>query len=124
MYSYMAPIIGFLTIRHDPTLQNNGFDAFELKTVDEQKLWWAMLVYCDPSVGGIGGCSLTRFLIRGFPDPVSESLSFAKVCINSKDPLIKKLGMTISDVQIDYSKGDEKFWKLFESPTCLNLKGG
>lgn len=83
MYSYMAPIIGFLTMKHNPTLQNNGFDALESKTVDEQKLWWAMLVYCDPSVGGIGGCSLTRFLIRGFPDPVSESLSFAKLCINS-----------------------------------------
>ena len=124
MYAYMAPIIGFLVMKHNPTLQNSGFDEFKDKTLEEQKLWWAMLVYCDPSIGGVGGCSLTRFLIRGFPDPVTESLSFAKICLSSKDPLIKRLGTTMFDVQIDYLKDDEKYWKLFESPTCLNLKGG
>ena len=38
-------------------------------------------LYLDPCLGRVTGMSLLRFLIRGFPDPVTES-SFWKIVNN------------------------------------------
>lgn len=75
-------------------------------------------LYMDPSIGGVCGTNLNRFFVRSFPDPVTESLSFLKVVINSCPELklskffdIPVRGFTPTDII-----------RLIENPTSLNLE--
>lgn len=82
------------------------------------------LLFLDPSLGGLSGTSLNRFLIRQFPDPVTESLSFWKIvhdqtqslhiqriCVlNGNPPLGRVTSLSIL--------------KLLENPMGLNLPKG
>ncbi|AJR28445.1 polymerase [Marco virus] len=83
-----------------------------------------LMLYLDPSLGGVGGTSLTRFLIRMFPDPITESLSFWKVVHDhTTDKQLKSICCQIGEPKLeDFSPGHLD--KLIESPTSLNLKRG
>jgi hypothetical protein len=78
----------------------------------------------DPSLGGIGGMSLTRFMIRQFPDPVTEGLSFWKAihdnCFN-KD--LCAIAINIGNPTLVKYR-HQHFSKLIEDPTSLNLARG
>lgn len=83
-----------------------------------------MFLYLDPSLGGIGGLSLTRFHVRQFPDPVSESLTFWKIIYNNTSKAeLKILCRWAGDPKLaDYNS--HSFSKLLEDPTSLNIPRG
>lgn len=81
-------------------------------------------LYHDQSLGGNTGMALTKLLIRRFPDPITEGLSFYKYLaekISDKmlsnhmwclgNPRIKKMNLWA-------------FNKLLEDPTSLNIEKG
>ncbi|APG78684.1 RNA-dependent RNA polymerase [Hubei lepidoptera virus 2] len=80
-----------------------------------------LLLYLDPSLGGICGMSLTRFLIRSFPDPLTESLAFWQgifpLVSTPTQRLISAIG---SPIMGRYDRG--AFAKLLENPLALNLR--
>ncbi|QEA08659.1 polymerase [Hayes Yard virus] len=83
-----------------------------------------LLMYLDPSLGGIGGTSLTRFFIRGFPDGVTESLSFWKIVHdNTRDINIKRLCVAVGEPDLNNPK-PEDLDKLIEKPESLNIRHG
>ena len=55
-------------------------------------------LFRDASLGGTVGCNLNRFMIRHFPDPLTESLSFCKIMSTSEDPSISCFRMMINPV--------------------------
>ncbi|AJR28326.1 polymerase [Kamese virus] len=83
-----------------------------------------LVIYLDPSLGGIGGTSLTRFLIRMFPDPVTESLSFWKVIAsNTEDKKLRDLAITCGHPILE-EFNPEHLDKLIENPVALNISRG
>ncbi|AXZ78339.1 putative RNA-dependent RNA polymerase [Dillard's Draw virus] len=81
-------------------------------------------LFMDPSIGGVCGVNLNRFLIRSFPDPVTEALSFWKIVgENTKDPLIMKVAIGCFNPNV--SRGVENdITLLIENPTSLNIPSG
>ncbi|AVM87289.1 L protein [Wuhan redfin culter dimarhabdovirus] len=84
----------------------------------------AACLYLDPSLGGVSGLSLTRFLIRGFPDPVTEGLSFWKIVHqNCQSPWLKGLSLEAGHPRVTRSLGNDVS-RLMEDPTSLNIPKG
>nr|QMP82265.1 RNA-dependent RNA polymerase [Hymenopteran rhabdo-related virus OKIAV8] len=79
-------------------------------------------LYLDPSLGGVSGTSLTRFLIRGFPDPVTESLVFWRIIAEHGGELLRGLSSYYGDPKLARFS-IEAFQKLLENPLSLNLSG-
>ncbi|AJR28401.1 polymerase [Klamath virus] len=78
-------------------------------------------LYLDPSLGGICGMSLTRFLIRNFPDPVTEGLSFWKlISENTTDISLRRLALKFGNPNLARYKPDDLI-KLMEKPESLNI---
>ncbi|QOE77937.1 L protein [Sclerotinia sclerotiorum rhabdovirus 1] len=118
-YHWSAIMMYKLVYRFNPTLRMNC----QMLIPPESEYHFVLkLLYKDPSLGGIGGMSLTRFLIRGFPDPVTEGLSFWK-----------RMAKTVTGAksQFCYSFGHPKLKpfkyrdvrKLIENPTSINIPG-
>nr|AXY65031.1 L polymerase [Hapavirus flanders] len=83
-----------------------------------------LLIYLDPSLGGIGGTSLTRFLIRMFPDPVTESLSFWKIIAEQSDiQWLSRLATACGYPTLEEFQ-PEHLDKLIENPVALNICRG
>ncbi|AMK09228.1 RNA-dependent RNA polymerase [Drosophila affinis sigmavirus] len=81
-------------------------------------------LYLDPSFGGVGGVSLTRFLIRNFPDPVTESLTFFRIISNHTDNLkLKALFIQFGNPTLEEATLIN-FSKLLEDPLALNINAG
>ena len=96
--------------------------AIELD-LDRSDVWWRLL-YLDPSIGGITGTSLTRFLIRQFHDPVAEALSFWKgVYQSTQNQKLKNFAGAAGHPSVEPLDFDA-FEKLMEDPTSLNLPKG
>ena len=91
--------------------------------LSKQEVCWRLL-FVDPSIGGITGTSLTRFLIRQFPDPVTEALSFWKGIYDgtSNAPLMS-FSCIVGHPRIE-RLDFVAFEKLLEDPTSLNLSKG
>ena len=96
--------------------------ATELIMSRQDVLW--RLLFVDPSTGGITGTSLTCFLIRQFPDPVTEALSFWKrIYTETTDPQLKSFSYIVENPtveRLDFTA----FEKLLEDPSSLNLPKG
>lgn len=82
-------------------------------------------LYLDPSIGGVTGMPLTRFLLRRFPDPVTESLSFWKGIYDESgdNRSLQDLSVEMGHPKI-ISFRTEHFQKLIENPSCLNIPKG
>lgn len=81
-------------------------------------------IYLDPSLGGVSGMSLTRFLIRMFPDPVTEGLSFWKAIYQcSESNLIRALAVSSGFPKLA-RPSMEALGKLIEKPNSLNVPKG
>ncbi|UYL95545.1 MAG: RNA-dependent RNA polymerase [Nanning Rhabd tick virus 1] len=81
-------------------------------------------LYLDPALGGVSGMSLTRFLIRLFPDPVTEGLSFWKIMYQvSSSSLVKELAITSGHPRLA-RPSLEALSKLIEKPSSLNVPKG
>lgn len=64
---------------HD-TLHQRGINQDLAKGREhKRRAFHTRTLFLDLSVGGASGTSLTRFFIRQFPDPVTESLTFLKI---------------------------------------------
>ncbi|USL85426.1 MAG: RNA-dependent RNA polymerase [Dermacentor reticulatus rhabdovirus 1] len=81
-------------------------------------------LFLDPVLGGTSGTSPTRFLIRQFPDPVTESLCFWKrIGALSQNPVVKLIAIEAGNPQLVPSSVDN-LSKLLEKPMSLNIPKG
>ncbi|UAU42865.1 polymerase [Nasoule virus] len=81
-------------------------------------------LYLDPSIGGVCGMNLNRFLIRNFPDPITESLSFWNIIYKStKNPILKMLACNAGNPIVSSGVRDD-FRSLLEDPTSINIARG
>nr|UED36916.1 polymerase [Mediterranean bat virus] len=106
---------------HNPAMRSSlrntdlQYKAFSFKVA---------VLYLDPSIGGVCGTALTRFLIRSFPDPVTESLSFWKLIYHTTDNAeLKQLACNLGRPKIAMFRADH-IDKLLEDPTSLNIAMG
>nr|QYW06855.1 MAG: polymerase [Bole Tick Virus 2] len=81
-------------------------------------------LFLDPVLGGISGMSGTRMLIRQFPDPVSEGLSFWKMIYQtSRDIRVQLLALSAGEPPLKPYQVED-LGKLLEKPVSLNLPKG
>ncbi|AGO44084.1 L [Niakha virus] len=94
------------------------------KNVADHRHYIVKMTFCDPSLGGVCGISLNRFLIRGFPDSVTEGLSFWKIVHSQTDKdWLKDLCVLFGNPRTNVFTRSH-FKKLLEKPDSLNLPGG
>jgi len=124
MYAHIGVMCLTLLCHHDPAARLGLSHLLDDKSPDLVRSWWVKNLFLDPALGGIGGMSLNRFLIRGFPDPVTEGLSFAKnVCSQLKDKGLIEIVCSFGFPSLKrFTHLDLK--KLLENPSSLNLKHG
>ncbi|ALJ30354.1 L protein [Eelpout rhabdovirus] len=109
-----------LVSQHNPALR--GSHASKLNLELDQPESVAAVLFLDPSLGGACGMSLTRFLMRMFPDPVTEGLAFWKtVHENSTVPWLLQLCVRAGHPDIAQG-GLDSISKLIENPAALNLR--
>ncbi|AIY25916.1 RNA-dependent RNA polymerase [Lepeophtheirus salmonis rhabdovirus 127] len=121
LHNFFSNMCRLLIEKHNPALRRSMLGLID-NNLDLALLEykWASL-YLDPSLGGISGCSLTRFLTRMFPDPLTESLAFWKgIYEGTDDSRLKKFCANCGNPELKkYTSLD--FPKLLEDPTSLNL---
>jgi len=66
MYAHLGVMCLTLLVHHDPA-DRMGLSKF-LSSMSQESIrgWWIKNLFLDPSLDGIGGLSLNRFLIQGF----------------------------------------------------------
>ncbi|DAZ87752.1 TPA_asm: hypothetical protein [Sphaeridiorhabdovirus 1] len=80
------------------------------------------LLYRDSIIGGLGGSNLYRWVVRQFPDPLTEALSFARtILVESQNPLVSSLGRRLLHVTLEEDR--ECFDMLLQDPTSIPVKG-
>ncbi|AHZ45724.1 L protein [Xiburema virus] len=125
---YLYNFIGCLGIEmlnyHNPAIRGSPYSAMRDAHLLQRKEFRAIALFLDPSLGGISGTNLNRFLIRMFPDPVTESLTFwKKVYENTDQTWIKSLCVVCGNPELkDPEIADLD--KLIEDPTGLNIRHG
>ncbi|AJR28341.1 polymerase [Inhangapi virus] len=124
LYNFIGTLGLELLTYHNPALRSNPHSILRDGTLIKTPEFRALALFLDPSIGGVSGTNLNRFMIRMFPDPVTESLSFWKrVHDNTKEKWIKELAITVGYPEIK-SFEIEDLDKLIEDPTSLNIKHG
>ncbi|AJR28388.1 polymerase [Sweetwater Branch virus] len=121
-------LFGLITLeilfKHNPAIRGSPESYIKQHELMNHYLFKILLLYLDPSLGGIGGTSLNRFIIRAFPDPVTESLSFWKIIgENTNDPHLQKLAISAGSPLLA-SYREDHFQKLVEKPESLNIPKG
>lgn len=124
-YNWLGNFACTILTLHNPALRSSPADAIgHIYHKANKRLFRILVLYLDPSLGGISGIALTRFHIRMFPDPITESLSFWKIVHDtSEDPDVKKIARQVGTPHL-LSYTAEHFNKLLEDPTSLNLPRG
>lgn len=81
------------------------------------------LLFFDKSIGGYTGIRPTRFLVRQYPDPISESLAFWGPQLHSLDESVRRIARQVWNPII---KPKKSTWirELAENPAGLNIDGG
>ncbi|AFH89680.1 RNA-dependent RNA polymerase [Vesiculovirus bogdanovac] len=123
-FNYFGNFARLLLYMHDPAIKLSFHDQkFSLKGVFSYAFKIGML-YLDPSIGGVCGTALSRFLIRSFPDPVTESLAFWKLIYhNTGKKELRVLAARFGNPRIAVFRL-EHVDKLLEDPTSLNISMG
>ncbi|AJR28409.1 polymerase [Chaco virus] len=122
MYKFFFLLLRNIWEIYDCILGDTVSDIIPIDKL-RRKLYLTMLMFLDPSLGGICGMSLTRFMIRSFPDPVTEGLTFWKLIHdNTKSRELKKLCIQMGRPKLMDYRGSH-FRKLLENPSSLNLPG-
>jgi Mononegavirales RNA dependent RNA polymerase len=122
MYTHLGIMSLTLLLQHDPAARIGLRHLVSKLGETEQRAWWIKNLFLDPALGGVGGMSLNRFLIRGFPDTVTESLSFARnVAKHMSDPELIKILTLFGHPKLK-KFGHLDMMKLLENPSGLNLK--
>lgn len=87
-YNWLGNFSRLLTEQYNPDIRapmreyTSGCDPLEYRI---------RYLYLDPSLGGVSGLSLTRMIVRQFPDPVTEGLVFWKVVWENGPNELKKI---------------------------------
>ncbi|ACX83613.1 RNA-dependent RNA polymerase [Hapavirus ngaingan] len=124
LHNLFGNIVVTIILHWNPALRDKPADLVKHPQKLTDRRFRAGLLYLDPGLGGIGGTSLTRFLIRDFPDPITESLSFWKLVYeNTVDPLFKSLAASVGHPQLEQFE-IKHLSKLLEDPNGLNIKRG
>lgn len=118
--TFALTVLGY----HSPLLQRGLDSCLKGNTLTDRSAFYIRALFLDPSLGGVCGMSLTRFLIRMFPDPITESLTFWKMVYHhSSNPLIR--GIAVESGHPHMARPSFDSWlKLLEKPTSLNLPKG
>uniref|UniRef100_A0AAN0LJ79 Replicase n=1 Tax=Lobos virus TaxID=3139875 RepID=A0AAN0LJ79_9VIRU len=118
-------VMALCIIEYHDTLLQRGIDRDLATATDHQRrTFYLRALFLDPSVGGTSGTSLSRFLIRQFPDPVTESLSFWKaIHENSSNRYILSVALEAGHPRLG-SISKENWMKLLERPSSLNIPKG
>ncbi|AJR28452.1 polymerase [Le Dantec virus] len=121
-YNFFGNFTRSVLERHNPILR--GPPRIILRKENFDVNYKIAALYLDPSLGGVCGMAPTRFLTRGFPDPVSESLSFWKFLHDhTNNQLLKDLSRKFGDPPITTAdRGGLS--KLLEKPSSLNIPKG
>nr|QMP82217.1 RNA-dependent RNA polymerase [Lepidopteran rhabdo-related virus OKIAV3] len=123
-YNFVGHFVLFMTDLYNVILEETKLNMITNMTYDQQSLHFTKILYLDPSLGGIGGTSLTRFIMRGFPDPITEGLSFWKFLYgNVTEAIQKSLCIRFGEPELTHPT-TSNFSKLIENPQSLNLKKG
>nr|WAK77186.1 MAG: RNA-dependent RNA polymerase [Rhabdoviridae sp.] len=120
-FGFMAICI---TEYHDTLLQRGIEVDLAKGTEHQRRTFYLRSLFLDPSVGGASGTSLTRFLIRQFPDPVTESLTFWRILYNgTSNRYIQSVALEAGHPKLGAVNKDN-WTKLLERPTSLNIPKG
>ncbi|WPV62684.1 MAG: RNA-dependent RNA polymerase [Wufeng shrew rhabdovirus 7] len=80
------------------------------------------LLYRDSVLGGMGGSNLYRWVVRQFPDPLSESLSFVENVLSQSDyGVVRLMGARFKEPILE--DGNDRFASLIQDPTSIPVKG-
>nr|UYL86298.1 MAG: RNA-dependent RNA polymerase [Rhabdoviridae sp.] len=96
-----------------------GFDYYfnRYPTIKETARW----LFVDRSIGGYSGMSPTRFLIRRFPDPITEAFCFWIPLTNSKNKEVHDIALSVLNPKL---KEHSPIEKLIEDPARVNVRTG
>ncbi|WGC86349.1 MAG: RNA polymerase [Bat tupavirus BS2] len=121
LYNFLGNFARILIELYDPVLNKSIIQVVKSRSELASFEYLVTSLFLDPSLGGICGMSLTRFLIRSFPDPVTEGLSFwRKIGSVTDDARIKSLALKIGDPPLGRFKIEDLI-KLMEKPESLNI---
>lgn len=122
-YNWLSQFSRLLVEEYNPALRRGVVEVRDMKGPDRIR-YIIRATYLDPSLGGVAGVSLTRFVIRRFPDPITEGLAFWKVVHdNTSDLGIKTIAKECGNPRI-LGYRSIHFAKLLENPAGLNLPRG
>ncbi|AGE10378.1 RNA polymerase [grass carp rhabdovirus] len=123
-YHYFANFCLLMIAMHNPAIRSSMYTRMFRKCHIMSKEFRAVTLYLDPSLGGVCGISLARFLIRAFPDPVTEGLSFWKLIYhNCQSDWLKKLAKRCGNPKLARFR-PEHIPKIIEDPAALNISMG
>lgn len=125
LYNFYGHFVRRICEFHNPALRGPVDHVLKTPPLDFYSLRYLVgSLYLDPSIGGVCGMSLTRFLIRVFPDPITESLSFLKIVHdNTENKELKELMIQFGNPDIKQSMTPD-YNKLVEDPLSLNIPRG
>lgn len=113
-----------LLVLHNPALRCSPEKVTQKKDMMKDRACRIGLLYLDPILGGICGTSLTRFHIRMYPDPLTESLTFWKaVHDGTYDFTLKTLCTSFGNPRLCQYSPDH-FVKPLEDPNSINVPKG
>nr|QKV49615.1 large protein [Kanyawara virus] len=123
-YNLFGNLTRIMIERHNPVLGGPVHNFFPKQDLNNIK-YKIMSLYLDPSLGGACGTSLSRFLTRAFPDPVTESLSFWKLLHDSTQNItLKRICCNAGNPRLSSARSAKDLIKLIEKPESLNIPRG
>ncbi|AHL66985.1 polymerase [Long Island tick rhabdovirus] len=119
-YGLIGCFVVALNTTFNPLIGVDPFKWESLPTRTKKEVGIRTL-YKDPSVGGVCGSNLFRFLLGRFPDPVCESLSWWRlIYYNTTDDCVQDIALECGHPQLG-KVGPETWSRLLEDPTSLNI---
>nr|AMH40146.1 RNA-dependent RNA polymerase [Sprivivirus cyprinus] len=123
-YHYFANFCLMMIAMHNPAIRSSMYTKMFRKCHIMSREFKAVTLYLDPSLGGVCGISLARFLIRSFPDPVTEGLAFWKMLHhNCQSDWLKALSKRCGNPKLARFR-PEHIPKIIEDPAALNISMG
>ncbi|APG78735.1 RNA-dependent RNA polymerase [Hubei diptera virus 9] len=123
-FNFLGNFVRLLIEGHNPALRSPLVSQLKVPQHLQGLGYKIATLYLDPSLGGVCGTSLTRFLIRQFPDPITESLSFARVvCIGTESDRIREIMIGFGNIPLTVPI-EPDFNKLIEDPLSINIPKG
>ena len=119
-YSFFGALTFMLSMIHSVVL---GESYINTKTNFKNPSLYKFVIgylYKDPSLGGVSG--MNCFMLRGFPDPVTESLSWWKMIYDNGNSLLKELAMEAGNPLLG-PVDQRSFYPLLGKPESLNIPG-